>query len=288
MNGPQLTFFGTGTSLGVPINGCHCPVCTSTDPRDKRFRASALVRWNGLSILIDAGPDFRMQLLRHDIGHLDAILLTHNHKDHTGGLDDVRALNYVDRRAMEIYCEQRVVDYLKIDYGYAFAEKKYPGAPEWHVHLIDEQPFRVFDTRQAPVLEWVHDVGYRYKPLEGAPSDPDSVEVIPIRGYHDQMPVLGFRFGDIAYITDMSRLPEEELFKLRGLRHLTLNTVSYKPHHSHFSLDEAIALSERIGAEHTWLTHLSHTFPRHGEFAAMLAERTGGRVQPAYDGLTIE
>ena len=114
------------------------------------------------------------------------------------------------------------------------------------------------------------------------------MEVIPIRGYHDQMPVLGFRFGDIAYITDMSRLPEEELSKLRGLRHLTLNTVSYKPHHSHFSLDEAIALSERIGAEHTWLTHLSHTFPRHGEFAAMLAERTGGRVQPAYDGLTIE
>ena len=288
MNGPQLTFFGTGTSLGVPINGCHCPVCTSTDSRDKRFRASALVRWNGLSILVDAGPDFRMQLLRHDIGHLDAILLTHNHKDHTGGLDDVRALNYVDRRAMEIYCEQRVLDYLKIDYGYAFAEKKYPGAPEWHVHLIDERPFRVFDTRQAPVLEWVHDVGYRYKPLEGAPSDPDSVEVIPIRGYHDQMPVLGFRFGDIAYITDMSRLPEEELSKLRGLRHLTLNTVSYKPHHSHFSLDEAIALSERIGAEHTWLTHLSHTFPRHGEFAAMLAERTGGRVQPAYDGLSIE
>lgn len=288
MNGPQLTFFGTGTSLGVPINGCHCPVCTSTDSRDKRFRASALVRWNGLSILVDAGPDFRMQLLRHDIGHLDAILLTHNHKDHTGGLDDVRALNYVDRRAMEIYCEQRVLDYLKIDYGYAFAEKKYPGAPEWHVHLIDERPFRVFDTRQAPVLEWVHDVGYRYKPLEGAPSDPDSVEVIPIRGYHDQMPVLGFRFGDIAYITDMSRLPEEELSKLRGLRHLTLNTVSYKPHHSHFSLDEALALSVRIGAEHTWLTHLSHTFPRHGEFASMLAERTGGRVQPAYDGLTIE
>ncbi len=249
MNGPQLTFFGTGTSLGVPINGCHCPVCTSTDPRDKRFRASALVRWNGLSILIDAGPDFRMQLLRHDIGHLDAILLTHNHKDHTGGLDDVRALNYVDRRAMEIYCEQRVLDYLKIDYGYAFAEKKYPGAPEWHVHLIDEQPFRVFDTRQAPVLEWVHDVGYRYKPLEGAPSDPDSVEVIPIRGYHDQMPVLGFRFGDIAYITDMSRLPEEELSKLRGLRHLTLNTVSYKPHHSHFSLDEAIPIrANRCGA----------------------------------------
>ncbi len=288
MNGPKLTFFGTGTSLGVPINGCHCEVCTSPDPRDKRFRSAAFVQWNGLQILVDAGPDFRMQMLAHDVCHLDAILLTHNHKDHTGGLDDVRALNYVDRRAMEIYCEQRVLDYLKIDYGYAFAEKKYPGAPEWHVHLIDERSFRVFDTRQAPVLEWVHDVGYRYVPVEGVQEEPESVEVIPIRGYHDQLPVLGFRFGDIAYITDMSRLPDEELSKLQGLRHLTLNTVSYKPHHSHFSLDEAIALSERIGAEHTWLTHLSHTFPRHELFAKNLAARTGGKVLPAFDGLTIE
>lgn len=288
MNGPQLTFFGTGTSLGVPINGCHCEVCTSPDPRDKRYRSAALVRWNGLNILVDAGPDFRMQMLAHDIGHLDAILLTHHHKDHTSGLDDVRALNYVDRRAMEIYCEQRVLDYLKVDFAYAFAENKYPGSPEWHVHVIDEKPFRVFDTRQAPTLEWVHDVGYRYLPVEGAPAEPYSVEVIPIRGYHDQLPVLGFRFGDIAYITDMSRLPDSELPKLKGLKHLTLNTVSYKPHHSHFSLDEAIALSERIGAEHTWLTHLSHTFPRHEEFCRYLAERTGGRVQAAYDGLTIE
>ena len=288
MNGPQLTFFGTGTSLGVPINGCHCEVCTSPDPRDKRYRSAALVRWNGLNILVDAGPDFRMQMLAHDIGHLDAILLTHHHKDHTSGLDDVRALNYVDRRAMEIYCEQRVLDYLKVDFAYAFAENKYPGSPEWHVHVIDEKPFRVFDTRQAPTLEWVHDVGYRYLPVEGAPAEPYSVEVIPIRGYHDQLPVLGFRFGDIAYITDMSRLPDSELAKLKGLKHLTLNTVSYKPHHSHFSLDEAIALSERIGAEHTWLTHLSHTFPRHEEFCRYLAERTGGRVQAAYDGLTIE
>ena len=288
MKGPSLTFFGTGTSLGVPINGCHCEVCTSPDPRDKRFRSAALVRWNGLQILVDAGPDFRMQMLAHDIGHLDAILLTHHHKDHTSGLDDVRALNYIDRRAMEIYCEQRVLDYLKVDFAYAFAENKYPGSPEWHIHVIDDKPFRVFDTRQAPALEWVHDVGYRYMPVEGPQAEPDSVEIIPIRGYHDQLPVLGFRFGDIAYITDMSRLPEEELPKLQGLRHLTLNTVSYKPHHSHFSLDEAVALSERIGADHTWLTHLSHTFPRHEEFCRYLAERTGGKVQAAYDGLTIE
>ena len=288
MKGPTLTFFGTGTSLGVPINGCHCDVCTSPDPRDKRFRSAALVRWNGLQILVDAGPDFRMQMLAHDIGHLDAILLTHHHKDHTSGLDDVRALNYIDRRAMEIYCEQRVLDYLKVDFAYAFAENKYPGSPEWHIHVIDDKPFRVFDTRQAPALEWVHDVGYRYMPVEGPQAEPASVEVVPIRGFHDQLPVLGFRFGDITSITDMSRLPEEELPKLQGLRHLTLNTVSYKPHHSHFSLDEAIALSERIGADHTWLTHLSHTFPRHEAFCRYLAERTGGKVQAAYDGLTIE
>ncbi|MDT3365841.1 MAG: MBL fold metallo-hydrolase [Bacteroidota bacterium] len=237
---------------------------------------------------MDAGPDFRMQMLAHDIGHLDAILLTHNHKDHTSGLDDVRALNYIDRKAMEIFCEQRVLQSLRNDYSYAFAEHKYPGSPEWNIHVIDEKPFRVYDRRNAPGLEWVHDVGYRYVPVEGVQEEPESVEVIPIRGYHDQLPVLGFRFGDIAYITDMSRLPDEELSKLQGLRHLTLNTVSYKPHHSHFSLDEAIALSERIGAEHTWLTHLSHTFPRHELFAKNLATRTGGKVLPAFDGLTIE
>ena len=310
MNGPRLTFLGTGTSQGIPIIGCRCEVCRSASPEDKRFRAAAFVEWNGLNILVDAGPDFRMQMLGHGIGHLDAILLTHNHKDHTGGLDDVRSLNYIDRKAVDIFCEQKVLDYLKIDYGYAFAEHKYPGAPEWHVHLLDGSPFRVYDNHLTGDLEWVHDVGYFFRQSDGSllPSDnavvpaepaagaltgekPDGsrwVEIIPIRGYHDQMPVLGFRFGEIAYITDMSRLPDEELPKLKGLRHLTLNTVGYKPHHSHFSLDEAIALSERIGAEHTWLTHLSHTFPVHAEFAKNLAARTGGKVLPAFDGLVIE
>lgn len=289
MNGPRLTFLGTGTSQGIPIIGCQCPVCQSADARDKRFRAAAAVEWNGLRILVDAGPDFRMQMLAAGIGHLDAILLTHKHKDHTGGLDDVRSLNYIDRRAVEIYCEDEVLKSLQNDYAYAFAEKKYPGSPEWHVHPIGEEPFKVFDTRNAPVLEWVHDVGYRYVPQTDAPeTEPISVEVIPIRGYHDKMPVLGFRFGDIAYITDFSRLPESEFAKLRGLRHLTLNTVGYRPHHSHFSLDEALALAEKIGAEHCWLTHLSHNFPVHERFCAELAERSGGRVQPAYDGLTIE
>ena len=289
----KLTFLGTGTSQGVPIIGCRCDRCTSPDPRDKRLRSSAYVEMDGLRILVDAGPDFRTQLLSQGIGHLDAILLTHKHKDHTGGLDDVRSLNYVDRCAAEIYCEEEVLRCLRNDYAYAFAEHKYPGAPEWHVHLIDERPFRVDSLQGKGRLEWVHDVGYFYRQPDGSlvPSDNavteaphDRPNIIPIRGYHDQMPVLGFRFGNIAYITDMSRLPEEELSKLQGLEHVTLNTVGYHPHHSHFSLEQALELARRIGARHTWLTHLSHTFPPHAQFCRELPPE----VQPAYDGLTLE
>ena len=288
----KLTFLGTGTSQGVPIIACQCPVCQSADERDKRLRASAFVEMDGLNILVDAGPDFRTQMLRADIRHLDAILLTHNHKDHTGGLDDVRSFNYIDKKAAEIYCEEKVLKARRNDYAYAFAEHKYPGAPEWHVHLIDERPFRVDSLEHTGDLEWVHDIGYFYRQADGSlkPSDNAVVEaprehpnVVPIRGFHDQMPVLGFRFGNIAYITDMSRLPESEFAKLQGLEHLTLNTVSYHPHHSHFSLDEALELSARIGARHTWLTHLSHAFPRYEEFCRQLPEG----VLPAYDGLTI-
>ena len=288
----KLTFLGTGTSQGVPIIACQCPVCQSADERDKRLRASAFVEMDGLNILVDAGPDFRSQMLRADIRHLDAILLTHNHKDHTGGLDDVRSFNYIDKKAAEIYCEEKVLKTLRNDYAYAFAEHKYPGAPEWHVHLIDERPFRVDSQEHTGDLEWVHDIGYFYRQAVGSlkPSDNAVVEaprehpnVVPIRGFHDQMPVLGFRFGNIAYITDMSRLPESEFAKLQGLEHLTLNTVSYHPHHSHFSLDEALELSARIGARHTWLTHLSHAFPRYEEFCRQLPEG----VLPAYDGLPI-
>ena len=288
----ELTFLGTGTSQGVPIIACQCRVCRSADPRDKRFRSSALIRHNGLTILVDAGPDFRSQMLAHDVRHLDAILITHAHKDHTGGLDDVRSFNYIDRKAAEIYCEPRVLEALRGDYAYAFAAHKYPGAPEWHVHLIDERPFRIDTLGNTGELEWVHDVGYFYRQADGSlsPSDNavreaphDNPDIIPIRGYHDQLPVLGFRVGNIAYITDMSRLPQSELPKLEGLEHLTLNTVGYHPHHSHFSLEEAITLSQRIGARHTWLTHLSHAFPPYEEFSKQLPEG----ILPAYDGLTI-
>ena len=300
----KLTFLGTGTSLGVPIVGCNCPVCRSTDPRDKRFRSSALFDVDGLSILVDCGPDFRSQMLRAGIGHLDGILLTHNHKDHTGGIDDVRSLNYIDKRAAEIYCENRVLESLQREYPYAFASPRYPGAPEWHLHIIENKPFAVRPNKEDRELVWVHNVGYGYKMPDGsvkacpedniepALNDGKGVQVTPIRGIHGQMPILGFRIGGIAYLTDFSSIPEEEFAKLEGLEHVTLNTVSYAPHHSHFSLDEALQIADRIQAKHTWLTHLSHTFPVHGQFCEELRRLCAERgirsdVQPAYDGLVI-
>ena len=299
----RLTFLGTGTSQGVPIIGCGCKICTSPDSRDKRFRASALVDYAGLRILVDAGPDFRSQMLRAGVSHLDAILLTHNHRDHTGGLDDVRSLNYIDARAVEIYCEEKVLHDLEAQFPYAFADPKYPGSPVLNVHLIDSSPFTV-PPDSGKELVWTHDVGYGYRQEDGsvepcktlidkASDGGEGARVIPVRGYHDRMPVLGFRFGDIAYITDMSSIPEEDFEKLRGLRHLTLNTVGYRKHHSHFSLDEVLGLADRIGATHTWLTHLSHTFPRHAEFCEDLRKLCAERgirsdVQPAWDGLVIE
>ena len=313
MGKAKLTFLGTGTSQGVPIIGCQCGVCRSNDLKDKRFRSSALIEYEGLSILVDAGPDFRSQMLAHDIRHLDAILLTHNHKDHTGGLDDVRSLNYIDRRSAEIFCEKNVLDDLIREYPYVFTFPKYPGAPEWQLHVIDENPFLVYPNTQDRELVWVHDVGYHYRLSDGTliptgrklediidKADPASmasstggVEIVPIRGMHGKLPILGFRFGDIAYLTDMSFIPESEFVKLQGLKHLTLNTVTYEKHHSHFSLDEALAMADRIGAENTWLTHLSHNFPCHEQFTREVEELCRQRgvrsiVRPACDGLTIE
>ncbi len=313
MGKAKLTFLGTGTSQGVPIIGCQCGVCRSNDLKDKRFRSSAFIEYEGLSILVDAGPDFRSQMLAHDIRHLDAILLTHNHKDHTGGLDDVRSLNYIDRRSAEIFCEKNVLDDLIREYPYVFTFPKYPGAPEWQLHVIDENPFLVYPNAQDRELVWIHDVGYHYRLSDGTliptgnklediidKADPASmasstggVEIVPIRGMHGKLPILGFRFGDIAYLTDMSFIPESEFPKLEGLKHLTLNTVTYEKHHSHFSLDEALAMADRIGAENTWLTHLSHNFPCHEQFTKEvegLCRQRGVRsiVRPAYDGLTID
>ena len=219
----------------------------------------------------------------------------------------------MDRRAAEIYCEQNVLEDLIREYPYVFKFPKYPGAPEWHLHVIDEKPFVISKDTSDKELVWVHDVGYHYRLPDGslvptarcledmietaAPaggnSDCEGTVIIPIRGLHDRLPVLGFRFGDIAYLTDMSSIPESEFSKLEGLRHLTLNTVSYNRHHSHFSLAETLEMADRIRAEHTWLTHLSHTFPVHEQFCNDLERmceemRIHSSVQPAYDGLVIE
>lgn len=279
----RLTFLGTGTSQGVPMIGCGCGVCRSSDPRDKRLRASVLVEHEGLTLLVDAGPDFRQQMLRAGVSHVDAILLTHNHKDHTGGLDDVRAFNYIEKKASEIYCEKYVEDSLKMEYGYAFAEKKYPGAPEWHVHLIDDKPFTITSGGPYEVLSWQPEKGY-VRELAGQDDPVRSTEVIPIRGTHYKLPVLGFRFGNIAYCTDMNNIPEEEFGKLQGLEHFVINCVKYGKHISHFSLEEAVATAQKVGARHSWLTHLSHQLPCYEELAAQLPEG----ILPAYDGLIIQ
>ena len=282
MNKTILKFLGTGTSQGVPMIGCGCDVCRSRDPRDKRLRASVFVEHEGLAILVDAGPDFRQQMLREGVSHLDAILLTHNHKDHTGGLDDIRAFNYLEKRATEIYCEKYVEDALRMEYSYAFAEKKYPGAPEWHVHNIDENPFEIRCGGPYEVLSWEPGKGYVHS--TAGENDPvKTANIIPIRGMHYKLPVLGYRFGDIAYCTDMNHIPEEEFAKLEGLEHFIINCVKYGKHISHYSLEEAVEVAQRVGAKHTWLTHLSHQLPCYNELAAELP----AGILPAYDGLVI-
>lgn len=255
MSKTRLTFLGTGTSQGVPMIGCGCEVCKSQDPRDKRLRASVLVEHGGLRVLVDAGPDFRYQMLRAGVSSLDAILLTHNHKDHTGGLDDIRAFNYHEKRATQIYCEKYVEESLRKEYSYAFEEIKYPGAPEWDVHIIDENPFTI-----------------------------KGVEITPIRGRHFKLPVLGYRFGNIAYCTDMNHIPEEEYSKLQGLDHFIINCVRRGRHISHYSLEQAMEVAEKVGAKHSWLTHLSHQLPCHEELTKELPEG----ILPAFDGLVIE
>lgn len=263
--------------------GCSCDVCRSSDPRDKRLRASVLVEYEGLKILVDAGPDFRQQMLREEISHLDAILLTHNHKDHTGGLDDIRAFNYLERKATEIYCEKYVEDSLKMEYGYAFAEKKYPGAPEWHVHNIDENQFEIFSGGVNEVLTWEPGKGY-IRSVAGTDEQIRSAKVTPIRGMHYKLPVLGYRFGNIAYCTDMNHIPETEFEKLKGLDHFIINCVKYGKHISHYSLEEAVEVAQKVGAANSWLTHLSHQLPCHTELSSVLPER----IRPAYDGLILE
>lgn len=284
----KLTFLGTGTSQGVPVIGCDCKVCKSLDPHDKRFRSSVLVQYGDLTILVDCGPDFRMQMLREDVKHLDAVLLTHNHKDHTGGMDDLRSFNLLEHKPINIYCEKYVENALRHEYDYAFAEPHYPGVPEWCIKRINgHTPFLVEPNDTLPKLVWESGIGYHKEKSDVTIPTRKPVEVIPIQGYHDiakTFSVLGFRFGDIAYITDMKQIDESEFAKLKGLRAVTLNCVGFKPHHSHFNLEQAIELARKIGAQNTYLTHLSHALGTHEELKKLLPPG----IQPAYDGLTLE
>lgn len=260
----RLSFLGSGTSQGIPIIGCSCKVCKSENPKDKRLRSSALIEYLGFKILIDAGPDFRQQLLRADIKDLDAILLTHEHKDHTGGLDDVRALNYINGKALPIYCEERVLRSLEREYSYAFEENRYPGVPEFDIRLIDKEKFIIR--------------------RENGNSHLQGIEILPIRVYHYKLPIFGYRIGDIAYITDANKIDDESFELLKGVKILVVNTVRHAKHISHFSLAEAIEVAKRVGAERTFLTHLSHQIGTHEELSSELPQG----VYVAYDGLSVE
>lgn len=251
----SITFLGTGTSQGIPLIGCHCEVCDSPDPRDKRLRSSALIEYEGIKVVIDAGPDFRQQMLREDVSDLDAIILTHPHKDHTGGLDDVRAFNYITGKNMPVYCEPNVLESLKMEYSYAFKEFKYPGVPEFEVHTIGIEPFKI-----------------------------NGVEIIPVRAMHYKLPVLGYRFGKLGYLTDANYISDEEIEKFRGVSVFVINTIRREKHISHFSLDEALDVARRVGARHTYLTHLSHQIDKHSELSLFLPEG----VTPAYDMLQVK
>lgn len=266
--------------------GCKCPVCSSSDPRDKRLRASVLVEYGGLTMVVDCGPDFRQQALRAGVTHVDGFLLTHNHMDHIGGLDDTRALNLCECRPVNIYCEEYVEKSLRHMYAYAFAEPRYPGAPEWHVHRIDNRPFEVFSNEGDEILQWERGFGYHHFKNE-AGTEPKSVEVIPIQGWHvkdKSISTLGYRFGNIAYLTDMNLIEEPEFEKLKGLDAVTINCVKVGTHRSHFSLQEALDFFEKVGAKQSYITHMSHLLPVHGDFERMLPEN----VYPAYDGLVLD
>ncbi len=251
----RLTFLGTGTSQGVPLIGCHCPVCSSEDPRDKRLRTSALITIDGENFLIDAGPDFRQQMLTHRIENLRAVLLTHEHVDHLFGLDDIRAFNWLQKRPADIYAEKRVHTAIRRIFHYVFSNWKYPGIPQMELHDVEEIPFRI-----------------------------GNAEFIPIRCYHHKLPVLGFRTGALTYLTDVNAIPEREMEKIRGSRVLVVNALRHEKHISHFSLEEALLLAREINPEKCFLTHISHALGKHGDVEKNLP----GNVFMAWDGLTVE
>jgi phosphoribosyl 1,2-cyclic phosphate phosphodiesterase len=250
----RITILGTGTSQGIPVITCNCAVCQSDDPRNKRLRVSVLIETGDKTIVIDSGPDFRYQMLRAKVKDLDAILYTHEHKDHVAGLDDIRPFNYLLKKNIDIYATERVQQALKKEFSYIFAEVHYPGLPQIDLHTITNQVFDVGDTK-----------------------------IIPIEIMHYKLPILGYRIGDFTYITDAKTVSESSMEKIRGTKILVVNALQREPHISHFTLDEAMAFAERVGAETTYLTHISHNLGLHAEVEKELPNH----IKLAYDGLII-
>ncbi len=251
----KVTFLGTGTSQGVPVIGCGCEVCTSIDFQDNRLRSSVHIEVDDLSLVIDTGPDFRQQMLRNRVKKLDAVLFTHAHKDHTAGMDDIRSFNFLQKMDMPIYASSGVINQLKNEFAYVFAESKYPGVPQVKVHAITNDLFTINTT-----------------------------QIRPIEVMHDKLPVFGFRINDFTYITDANYISDKEKEKIKGSKILVLNALQKKPHISHFTLEEALGIIAELKPTKAYLTHISHKLGKHREVKSELPEN----VEPAWDGLVIE
>lgn len=250
----KITFLGTGTSQGIPVIACDCAVCHSADPRDKRLRASVWIQVEGKSFVIDTGPDFRQQMLRANVRKVDAAIFTHQHKDHTAGLDDIRAFNHRQGTDIPLYGRESVLDQIRNEFSYAFSEHRYPGVPHFELHYITNEPFVA-----------------------------SGVQFRPIEVLHHRLPVFGYRVGNFTYITDANFISEEEQEKIKGSDVLVLDTLQKEPHLSHFTLSQALALIERLGVPKVFLTHMSHKLGKHEDVEKELPPN----VHLAYDGLEL-
>ncbi len=251
----KVTFLGTGTSQGVPILCCECEVCRSTNPKDKRLRSSILVQSGQANIVIDSGPDFRQQLLRKQLKTLDAVVFTHEHKDHIAGLDEVKAFNFFNKVRMPVYATARVQEALKREFAYIFADEKYPGIPEVDLYTVRNEPFTIKE-----------------------------ITFTPIEVMHYKLPVKAYRIKDFTYITDANFISREEKEKIKGSRIIVINALRREEHISHYTLDEAVNLLKELKPEKAYLTHISHQMGLHDTVSKELP----GFIEIAYDGLEIE